>query len=881
MAFNKSKHLEAAQKFLAQGKVAQAISEYENILRAEPKDQVTLMTIGDLHVRANEPQKALEKFERLAGVFLSDGFNSKAIAIYKKIQKLAPEDTRPLEKLAELYVQQGVMNEARSLYVQLAELHLRAGRSEKAVEVLRQLLDIEPDNLRVQVRLADLYQNIGQAKEAAHAYLNCAHRMLDQGQFAEAQKYADLAMKADAGNTHAVMIKARAAAALGNPDAAVQQLESIPAVNQANDVTQLLLGLYLQTNRTDKAVGLARKIFKAAPERYAVMYDLGVQLLDSGETEKALGVLGEIREAMLQATDYDRLSQALATAAERMPGRLEPLEWLVDCYRHSSNSFHLPQALDQLAEAVAASGNLDRAREIFEELLEKQPDDEDVRRRLNQVRVRLGMEPLDESTGPAAPVAPPSAAPVAGPPPPMPVQEEQLDEETHRFVTQALTDVDLFSSYGLTQKAIDLLERAIKRAPRHSGVLEKLLDLHLGTGNDKRTADLAAQLEQIHRGRGDAVRAERFAELQRRFQRAARATEGAAAAAAPPVQEFAVTPTAPEEAPVAEVEAQPEGEAAVHEVDLSEEWASLSTQTSEAAASDAATQEAPAEEVPAEAAAPPSEEVVLSLDEGLPAKAVVEEAAEVVAAPPEERVTIEEPAPEPVAEAPVEAVSAPAAATPEQEFVLEAVPTASAEPVPAMTGEGVMSTEDFMSELAAEVDGLQIPAPAGKTDGAPAKAAAPMKQESVAKLKEVFDEFRSDLGQMEEEEAVDLETHYNLGIAYREMGLLEEAIGEFQKVAKVIQAGQPFRYAMQVCTLLGLSFMEKGQYKVAAMWYEKALATDGLDPESVLALRYDLGVALESAGENKNALDCFTQVYAMNIDYRDVADRIATLQKRA
>jgi tetratricopeptide (TPR) repeat protein len=146
-------------------------------------------------------------------------------------------------------------------------------------------------------------------------------------------------------------------------------------------------------------------------------------------------------------------------------------------------------------------------------------------------------------------------------------------------------------------------------------------------------------------------------------------------------------------------------------------------------------------------------------------------------------------------------------------------------------------------------------------------------------LREVFDEFRAELGEMGEEEE-DIETHYNLGIAYREMDLVEESIGEFQKVAKLVQAGRPFRYAMQCYTLLGLAFMAKGEPKIAALWYEKALRVPGLDPESILALRYDLGVAQELAGEGSLALDSFTQVYAMNIDYRDVADRIAGLQKR-
>ena len=69
------------------------------------------------------------------------------------------------------------------------------------------------------------------------------------------------------------------------------------------------------------------------------------------------------------------------------------------------------------------------------------------------------------------------------------------------------------------------------------------------------------------------------------------------------------------------------------------------------------------------------------------------------------------------------------------------------------------------------------------------------------------------------------------------------------------------------------------QPKIAAIWYEQALKTPDLDPESILAVRYDLGVAHELAGENKAALDSFSQVYAMNIDYRDVAERIAALQK--
>src|SRR5207237_10857018 len=100
-------------------------------------------------------------------------------------------------------------------------------------------------------------------------------------------------------------------------------------------------------------------------------------------------------------------------------------------------------------------------------------------------------------------------------------------------------------------------------------------------------------------------------------------------------------------------------------------------------------------------------------------------------------------------------------------------------------------------------------APAPPTPSPKAATLPPPPSES-GPLKEVFEEFRAELGEMGAEEE-DLETHYNLGIAFREMGLLEEAISEFQKVAKASDNGRAFRYAMQCCTLLGLAFMEKGQ----------------------------------------------------------------------
>jgi hypothetical protein len=271
-------------------------------------------------------------------------------------------------------------------------------------------------------------------------------------------------------------------------------------------------------------------------------------------------------------------------------------------------------------------------------------------------------------------------------------------------------------------------------------------------------------------------------------------------------------------------------------------------------------------------------------------------------APPEgEAAPIAEAAPE--AEAPVEET---------EEFELvpaeasepEAASPTSAPPVSPVSAP--MTSNEFLSDLAAEFGDVeepvpartkmpahQIPVAAGPAGQPVASASAapqavateslsdndPSNPANLNQLEEVFQEFRSDLGEMGDEDE-DLETHYNLGIAYREMGLLDEAISEFQKVAKAVQRGKPFRYAMQCSTLLGLTFIDKGEPQIATVWYSRALEIPGLDQETILALRYDLGLAQELAGETRDALSSFRQVYAVNIDYRDVAERIATLQKR-
>ena len=969
MAFNKSKALESALKFLNQGKVAQAIGEYQQILRHDAKDQATLMTVGDLFARQGDMPQAIEYFERLAQVYLNDGFNSKAIAIYKKIGKLAPNELQPLERLADLYVQQGVLSEARPLFLQIAEAHLKANHAPKAVEVLHRLLDVEPENPRVQMRLAELYNVMGQKKEAAQTYFNYAQRLFDHGDTEEAPKLIDRALEVDPANVAAQLLKGKILMAANKNDEAVAILEKHPDADAGGDVTNMILDLELKSGHMDKAADRARNQLVRGNSHFGMLAKVVDAMTEAGQAKEALPLLRELREPMTEASEQDKFLQALTKITERLPGDIESRELLADFSRHTSDPFHLESALNELIDAYADAGDFATAEERMQELIEKNRGDERLLIRLDELRQRAqgGARAPSAKKAPiqaAEPIVEPKKTAEAdreaeeprklGATPAQPVvAEEPLDEETQRYVSQALTDVDLFSSYGLTHKATHLLENVLQRAPRHTPTLERLLDFYLGAGDERRTAELAAQLEQIHRERNDIVNADRFAELRGRFAKAADESDEKAApvaqdsaAVAPaaepeasePAAEIEVAPAeaasadespasaAPaefeislmsiEEEPVAEMPqaavAPPAEAPAAHassgeEVDLSDEWEAMAQEVMEPAstateqASHAYAPEAK-EPAPIEAAEPESDRIEIEVPADTEPAEIPMEIQEVTAEPADEPVMeiVEEPAAEAI---PTETVAQGAG-----EFELEL----SADPTETGAKHGAETTDDFLSELAAEVEDMEAPAakpgkiPAAPANGAPpapvpiaakpvenipiraaappppvADPAAPVPAatiESLNELAEVFQEFRSELGEMADEDE-DLETHYNLGIAYREMGLLDEAIGEFQKVAKAVQKGKPFAYAMNCATLLALCFVDKGEPKIASLWYQRALETPRLDQETILALRYDLGIALDLAGEATAALDSFRQVYAMNIDYRDVADRIATLQK--
>ncbi len=210
---------------------------------------------------------------------------------------------------------------------------------------------------------------------------------------------------------------------------------------------------------------------------------------------------------------------------------------------------------------------------------------------------------------------------------------------------------------------------------------------------------------------------------------------------------------------------------------------------------------------------------------------------------------LEEQIPEDVREVPKEPQESLPETTPEEPSLTEGIETQ----VPDEIGESAY--EDFSFSDDDLVEAQELPEPVLDHE-----------------VLEIFQEFKKGLEKELGDE--DSETHYNLGIAYKEMGLVDDAIKEFQT-----SKNDPKRF-LQSSTMLGVCYMEKGLCTLAVDVLEKAIETLQDKDESYWALSYELAEAHEKNNDLNKALALYTEIYGWDAKFRNVSDKMDHLQSQ-
>jgi len=1146
--FNKQKALNNAEKYVQQGKIQNAIAEYEKVLKNDAKDLTVTNTVGDLYSRLGETDKATVCFKNVGDAYASQGFTVKAIAMYKKICKLQPS-LESLLKLAELYSQQGLFNDARAQYLQVAEEFLKAGERENAVRIFQKILEMDPENSNMRVRLAEQYVLLNKKTEAWQIFSAAAESLRSKGSFSAADEILQRMLTLDPGNTYALLMRGKNMIESGDAAGAVAVLQKVPDIDSSPDGLRDLLKGYLQTGQLSEAGAVAGKLLTVHNDLPAIS-SFADALMQAGQYENALQVFDQHADRLL-AENSDKVVDSLHTIIGHVRDNPDSLQKLLDLFHKAGDTTHVSEVMELLAHASVQSGNLARARDLYQKLAAIEPANPLHTQNYQQVVSQLSGTSGNKLITPEEAIVLVEDLEATAP-----SVHQHYSDEISLAVRSALTDAELFISYNMPAKALGPLVGALPMAPDDLRINQRLAALHTRAGRFAEAGLCCRTLQRVYSEAEYPEEATKYGELAERYEQRSSpaaaaedapiqprvpephkperavlefsieepAAEGAALqdqeqktpeattvarttspwpTAAAHANKITVEPAAVTEFAVVDESSEPSAQAAAaSEIDLSSEWDDAITIETDAAAENAA--ELDAANAARARAIPESSKTDETIDEirfyaahGMPAQAMAalaklqtltsnqakldelraeveaaaepaEEAASAAAEPvieeftsddiPTREVSVDEvsidqgpvaavalaeapaaeaaaivaAAPPVVAESPVATKPAPLVHEPSSEpepgvlkgfvsdletslgdgflpdaaagqavspaasagahavtthGVREAVPAAHTEPAvveeaPPVLGEFVADIEASLGEdflKAAPIAQPEAPAPVEKdlpkpappipapvvtrpvvtrpvvtrpvvapavvappnlaphvapslaasaaasasqvAPSAPQSASAmtapaaaatgsvawqpgivraakptvsagpaaytapatstkgsPFGDDAGVDLAEMFGELKHDLEAGVAADDEDPETHYNLGIAFREMGLLDEAIGELQKACHSFDHGKPFPQIMQTYTWLAQCFLEKGVPEAAVRWYDKALNVAGINGETRVALHYELASAYEAAGDKPSALHHFMDVYGNNIDYRDVAERIKALK---
>src|SRR2546426_894781 len=797
MAFNKVKALQEAEKLVGEGNVTLAIRHYLQIIEREPTDYILLNTVGDLYLREKNVVEALRHFNKLADTYTREGFTVKAIAIYKKIQKLDPGRVEPLVKLAELYAMQGLSREAREQYAQAVAFYRKKNQTDKALEVFRKIIQLDPENAAQRARLAEFCEQLGRKTDAAQVYLEAAEHALRGGNSKDAELALKKAASLDPKSSKVRLLKVRLTLAMQRPEEAEKIIHSDPTLKGQPGARELLFEAYLASHKVREAEKLAVEVFRAAPGDFSPLSSFAALCIEKGEFEAALKPLSEVADQLIEQKNAAPLVEVLRQVWDKSPDPLPALELLHRVGERTGDEFNLPEVLEALGNAYVQSGELEKAEDAFRKLTLREPENDRYKDLLKQVLQKSGKElapptPAELSSEELALAPEPDAGPETATPAP-------LEDAEQAAVKEALENSDLFSRYGLVDRAVAELAKALEVYPDQVEIHERILEI-CQRSQAARAAQAAEALARIYAQRGDTENAERYEAMARRsggkpapvaqtpksktaeFDLSSVLPHGDEPAQAPAVEEVSAPP--PEEAPV-DLAGAPVAENETREIDLSGDVAALAGPPEAALAEP---------EVSAFNEEEARIEINFYLEQGFEDEARKALEAYEEKFPGDPRVAgLRRHMNDYVGSAqasanysgasstldvgPAAGPSAPAARGPEPRPV-SARPRQKAK-APAAEPDLLKS---LASDLASSLEGIEEKAPPAPVEAAPKKEKA-KSADAGASLNGLLEELGEPTEAEDAEE--DPEKRYNLGVAFREMGLLDEAIGEFQKVVKL------------------------------------------------------------------------------------------------
>ncbi len=863
MSIEREKILQTAQKYIEKKKYDRAIVEYQRIVQEDPNDARTLLKIGDLQARLSAYPEAIATYDRVGQFYASQGFALKAIAVFKQIRELIKKHAPDLAdryghivpKLADIYTQLGLTSDALAAWDEVATRLQRASRDRDAIEVFRKMVELDAGNPLPHLRLAEACCRVQSLEEAIDSFWTAAELLLNLDRADDALKVVEriLHFRPDA---RFARVAAELYLGRATREDGMQALAKLQICFQADPKDLETLGLLAQAftliGQEAKAIEVYKEMARLAREQ--------------NKQELYSQLLGHLRQVAPSDDQVAAFESMMPGAPSRPP---EP--------SHASQASGAAALLDSEVELLEDSQNFDVPPPPTVTLPDPRP------RMVSTPDVVV----VDEQIEVAEELNDPSSF------------------DTRGHARKAIVDAESFRRLRLYPKAIEALHIALEIDPRSLEIREKLRELLLEAGEHDAARAETINVAQLHFEAGNVSHAEALLSqvlevdpenhdallLWEELSTGSSAyseqvDDGRTRVAMAGSQPDTFDPSAP--LPSYDLE-----EVSAEQAMQSEPGRSLGKRSSLAAMDDPFGSPSADEPLPSfpmssqadddlgvadehttditELSQYDDEEEISSVEDFVPPSPAA------ASAPEQSYEGLEDVLDEAeffAARGLFEDAKAilleQLGRTPHHKLVLERLSEIEAQ----LGGSGESQTKersrlsDRTNEPSFDVD-QALDALEAVPDNFAASSRQMLPSTQDIDVDQVFEKFKA--GVKAQVADNDSATHYDLGVAYKEMGLLPDAVGEFE-----IAGRDPQRECM-CFAMIGLLYLEQSQLDRAAEAYVRALSAAQKTVEQEMSLYYDLGNVYEMKGKNQDALYYFQKIARRDPGYRDVSDRIAQL----
>ncbi len=452
--------IKAAEKLLKQGRIQQALAQYEKILSHSPDDTYVLNRIGDLYAQFGKHAEAKKYFKKIAIHYETKGFEPQAMAIWKKILKLDAMDGEACYKLAELFQNRSLMVEAKRYYLTSAESFMNQEDYDNARKSYERLLLLEPDNMKLREKIGKVLIAAGRQDQGAEEYLRMASDLEKQGSLEKAMKYYRKAIDIDPASLNAAESFLERISLNGMKEQAIFFAEDLffnmPEKGQA---ASILANLFIKLKRYADAFKVLDKALKSnCDAQQYVKRSLGRLSLKQGKVDEGFEWLKKASHDLVEAGDFADARDVLSKFVEQFPEHLQGLQKLLEISKKLDDQKEIAYCYRKLEEVYRKKGMLEDASTMSEKR-------EEI---VGSGTIAETSEDMgNRQKAPTATIVEEEAR--------IPDEESVGLLKKSEFIEKQITLADVYQKYQIYDQVVHHLDEILKKFPDDYTIRERLI----------------------------------------------------------------------------------------------------------------------------------------------------------------------------------------------------------------------------------------------------------------------------------------------------------------------------------------------------------------------------------------------------------------------